>query len=242
MTTIYALLDPETNAVRYVGLTRYPRNRFRQYANAHGHTLHMNNWLSSLRSRQLTPKFFLLEEAQEAIAGEREAFWISECRQSGCVLLNFTTGGEQAYKVSDEVRAKLSVIATGKRRPMSDKHKAAISRALKGRKCPHSVDLARRMSAAQRGTKLTDEHKRKVSEGIKRAWTPELRARVSLSKKGKSPHSWNDGQRQKLSELVQGWHRNNRAAFLESMRKRGCNVSSDPRTGRFIKSPAIEAN
>lgn len=86
---------------------------------------------------------------------------------------------EKGYKVTEEVRRKMSKAHTGKKRPpFSDEWRKNISNGQKGRKHPHSEETKLRISLAKkgkpnlkkRGTKHTEETKRKISiakKGVK---------------------------------------------------------------------------
>lgn len=234
--TIYALLEPESQSVRYVGLTRRPRIRVGQYFRGDGHTKHMRNWLRSLLEKNRKPIFHLLEESDEGMAGARESFWIAKFKGEGANLLNFTTGGERDFTVSEETREKLRAARVGiKFGPMPQSHRDAISRGNKGRPRPYSSAIAKRNNEAMRGRKLTEEHKKKTGDGIRKWWTPERRLAVSQRRKGVSIHPpWTDEQRKQNSENIKEWHRNNREKFMATMSRRA-KLPQDPITGRFLK-------
>ncbi len=107
MTYIYVLSHPETGEIRYVGLTRYPSRRLRQYR-YRGHTNHLNNWLRSLPG---DPTLRVIARVTEENGSEAERFWIACFRLAGKRLINYTDGGESGFRVSDETRRKLSEAA-----------------------------------------------------------------------------------------------------------------------------------
>lgn len=53
------------------------------------------------------------------------------------------------------------------RKPMTDEHRAALSKALKGR--VHSEETRRLMSEAKKGRKFTEEHKQALRDGWARS-------------------------------------------------------------------------
>lgn len=83
-------------------------------------------------------------------------------------------------KASAETRAKMSEAMKGRVSPtkgkapwnkgktLSDETKAKMSATRKGRTIP--IEIRAKMSAAQKGRKKSDEHKKRVSEGLKRWW------------------------------------------------------------------------
>jgi hypothetical protein len=76
---IYELLDPETQAVRYIGQSRaaVKRLRWHLWAATAGRPYRVYRWIRSLTSRGLTPIMSILENCPEDDADAREQFWIS---------------------------------------------------------------------------------------------------------------------------------------------------------------------
>lgn len=89
----YALKDPRTGAVRYVGTTV----NFQQRINRHfGRTHHGRRtaWLAELRQHGLRPDVVVLETGtglQEQAASERR--WVEHYKPTG-LLLNVSPGGQ----------------------------------------------------------------------------------------------------------------------------------------------------
>lgn len=87
--TIYSLVDPRTDKVRYVGCTTDVADRFNI------HILHCRRvdsactrWLVELLDLQLLPKLQLLEEGSGAGFMLREAYWIQQFKAAGEDLTN----------------------------------------------------------------------------------------------------------------------------------------------------------
>jgi hypothetical protein len=104
---IYALLDPRTEEIRYVGKTIQPINdRYSAHisvAKYNRKTDHAHCWIKSLLSVGLRPIMKILEETFDIV---RETFWINFYR-SKYKLTNFTDGGElgnigKTWKVKDK--------------------------------------------------------------------------------------------------------------------------------------------
>jgi hypothetical protein len=89
---IYALIDPQTNEVRYVGKTkRTLRIRLRAHINDNPkHNTHKFNWIKMLKSDDIEPIIVELEVCNENNWIEREKYWIKQYNN----LTNLTTGGE----------------------------------------------------------------------------------------------------------------------------------------------------
>lgn len=95
---IYALTDPETDDIRYVGKTaRDPHRRLWEHNdrsgvsnNRKGKLTKVNEWIESLEDG---PGLLVLEEHPSSLE-ESEARWIHWLRADGLKLLNMTDGGD----------------------------------------------------------------------------------------------------------------------------------------------------
>lgn len=99
--TIYKLIDPETNEVRYIGLTF---NTLKQRLKSHFYDKsksHKSNWVQKLRSKGLKP---IIESIESDISSydevcEREIYWIDKMKNEGQPLTNMASGGNKYKKV-----------------------------------------------------------------------------------------------------------------------------------------------
>lgn len=169
-TTIYALKDPLTDEIRYVGKTVQTLcSRLRHHRNAK-HRTHCANWIQKLRKLELMPIPIVLEivpAGGDWVAAEKH--WIASYRTAGARLTNLTDGGEgsQGYICSDATRQKLS--AKSKGRPFSAEHRKHLSQA-----------------AAQRVN--SEEYKQNMSQRIKgRTFSESTRQKISDAKRGRRP-------------------------------------------------------
>jgi hypothetical protein len=93
--TIYALVDPRTDKIRYVGKTTWPlAHRLRTHmadATAKPHTRRAR-WVNGLRAEALRPTIRALEVVPTAEWETAERRWIR--RLAHCDLTNATEGGE----------------------------------------------------------------------------------------------------------------------------------------------------
>lgn len=235
--SIYTLSDPRSNEIRYVGLTRNVAKRLGRYVRPH--TKHLNNWFESVKASGDFPALTVIEVVPEPESGECERKWIKHFRELGCNLLNYTDGGERSYTITEEYRRNLSSARKGKGLgPMSQAHKDSISAGNRGKKKPDG--FGKRFSALNKsriGTPLSDEHKRRVSDGVKKAMTPEVRKKISDKLIGIVRPSRSAENRAKTSESMKVWHLQNKKTFTETMRRRGSVVTNDPVSGRFIPKP-----
>jgi hypothetical protein len=114
--TIYALIDPRTDLVRYVGQTRDVAGRFSQHL--HGdETDGRRDWVLELRTLRLTPKITPLETCDYADVLEREAHWIRVYVAKSADLLNRRKptgrmdGRRLVIRMSPEERAEWAAAA-----------------------------------------------------------------------------------------------------------------------------------
>jgi hypothetical protein len=113
-TTIYGLIDPRTDQLRYVGKTSASLEKRLSAHVARCNLLtkrHSSRWLKGLADSGLHPEIFEIEIVQ---AGgdwiEAEQFWIAYFRSIGADLTNICVGGEGVggYKFSPERKQELS--------------------------------------------------------------------------------------------------------------------------------------
>lgn len=205
---IYALEDPETNEIRYVGKTviKLYRRLCQHYQGRKNS--YKDSWITSLRSRGLKPiisELDRIENSDDTDWQDVERFYICYLRFLGCRLTNLDVGGtggnlkseETKKKIGDshrgrkhteESRKKFSESHTGKR--LSPEHVANMSKAVKGvPRGPYSKERVEKTAAALRGKKKkprTAEHQAKLTASqIGREVKPETKAKISAAQKGK---------------------------------------------------------
>jgi hypothetical protein len=107
-TFIYALIDPSTNEVRYVGKSKDPETRLIEHCkNKQNIRSHKTHWIDDLKKRNLIPKLKIIEECDDLIWEKREIYWIEFYKKIGLVLTNSTSGGEGGA-VDTETRKRIS--------------------------------------------------------------------------------------------------------------------------------------
>jgi len=158
---IYALRDPRTKRVRYVGKSSKGIKRARRHLcpAIRIRPYHIYNWIRKLLSLGLKPTISVLEilpyNSTDDRLSQRERHWIRKLRAQGAKLTNSTTGGEGT------------------------------------RGFKHSLKSRRRMSAAKKGKPLSAEHRRHLQEAkVGWVISKETRIKISLAKRGvpKPPH------------------------------------------------------
>lgn len=135
---IYSLIDPSTNEIRYIGVTRDSNERLWFHIRFAGkRDTPVRQWVDDLLMQDKSPIMKVIEKGKGHSYYFKERDLITQLRSEGVRLLNVLSGGtgRQATKpVSDETRAKV----------------AAASR------------------EAWKGRKLSDENKQKMIEGRRR--------------------------------------------------------------------------
>lgn len=91
---IYALVDPDTQEVRYIGKSVNPESRYRDHCNT-GHEYRNPRkvaWVKTLKSQGKKPAITILEECTEDTWEATEQKWVSHYQSS---LLNVYGGGKK---------------------------------------------------------------------------------------------------------------------------------------------------
>ena len=158
--TIYALLAPDSDEVRYIGITVKPiKRRLQEHilAARRGERTYRACWIRSIAP--IEPDICEVEQTEDR---EREKYWIKEYRKIGHCLTNLTAGGDGAppgLNFTPEHRAKISAALKG--RPKSDEHRKKLSEAKKGSK--HSEKTRKKISNIVRGRVHKEETKKKIA-------------------------------------------------------------------------------
>ncbi len=186
---IYALVDPRNEAIRYVGFTQRPTERFGAHilaARSGKDGTHKACWVKSLLMQGLRPKLEILETGSDASWPEAESRWIATLKARGCDLTNLTEGGEGAigHIHTPATRAKMSRSSLGK--PKSDSHCKNISAAKK--LTPISPATRQAQIRAVTGRKQSQEEKdRRAAKLRGQKRSPETVARLSDAWKRRDP-------------------------------------------------------
>lgn len=108
--TIYKLIDPISNEIRYIGLTfNTLKQRLGSHMSEPGKS-HKCNWIKKLKSQGLKP---IIESVEDNISSYddcclREIYYIDYYKSCGCNLTNSASGGNKNKKMSDETKKKMS--------------------------------------------------------------------------------------------------------------------------------------
>jgi hypothetical protein len=116
--TIYALCEPETSQIRYVGMSINVLERYRQHCARRTNT-HLGCWITSLRRRGLKPLLMILDQCEDLLdLRALEVFYIAWLDPD----LNVDDGSMPVpsfagRKHSPETREKMRLAQLGKRAP-----------------------------------------------------------------------------------------------------------------------------
>jgi hypothetical protein len=200
---IYALHDPRSGELRYIGKSSngLQRPRSHVYPNENRQRSHRAHWIKALLAEGLRPEIVVLEEYENGDGlAEMEQLAIAHYRSMGFRLTNQTAGGEGAPGMihSAETRAKMSASKKGKPAPpRSAEHIAKIAAWNRSRIGKRLSDETRaNMRAAHTGLKHSPEHCAAIRRGqvgvhhdnkhwIGRHHTPETKAKLSAHFKGR---------------------------------------------------------
>lgn len=147
---IYALVDPECGAIRYIGKSIRPEGRLRDHMNDVSNC-HRSHWLQSLKRRGLIPGLVILEEIRGAWPWqESERYWIKRGRREGWPLTNNTIGGDGVSGLPEETRKRMAAVWKGRKHTPEACMRIADAK----RGFIHSNDTKAKMSRAHTGREI----------------------------------------------------------------------------------------
>lgn len=105
MIDIYALTDPMTREIRYIGKANDAQKRFRKHLAEKRRNTPVYCWIRSLRERGFIPGLQIIAVCEESDWKEAERKAIADARKTNNKLLNVADGGDEPY-CPKEVRAE----------------------------------------------------------------------------------------------------------------------------------------
>lgn len=179
---IYALIDPQSKQIRYIGATtRTLKTRLGDHIrkSRQGEKTHRAAWIRKLLGLSLRPSITLIEETED---WHREVFWIKHFRDQAIGLTNGTEGGEgwgikspearrriaaasSARVWTAESRARASASRCGYQMPQSTKDKLRLIN-LGRKRGPHSDETIQKMRQSKLGHSVSEITREKISKAL----------------------------------------------------------------------------
>jgi hypothetical protein len=168
---IYALIDPFTGHIRYIGKTIRPEQRLANHCNEHSNT-HRSHWIQSVIRRGRRPKLVVMDSFPSCIGWQAvERAWIAWALEKGEPLTNGTSGGDGVPDLSPESRAR--IVATWKGRKHRPESLAKIGAA--SRKRRHTPEWRAYMSRVLAGRQFSPEHRALLSKRLRKLTDEQVR-------------------------------------------------------------------
>lgn len=187
-TFIYALCEPGTRTVRYIGKADDPKKRLRDHRSSSvKKKTPLGEWLRSLILRAESPDLIILRGVPVDLWEIAEERYIRLARGCGMDLVNSNGGGGGVVKHTLETREKLSAKQLGTTR---------------------SPETRKKMSGASKGVPKSPEHRASLSKAlIGRPKAPEhcaaIKAKRALQTNNRGPSEWSE-KRWAAFELQKG--------------------------------------
>lgn len=197
---IYALCDPDTFRIRYIGKSKDPENRLKLHL-LDKSISHKTKWINKLKRINKSPILKILQEVNSEEWEFYERYWICELKAAGVKLTNGTIGGagtlgykwrpDQIKKITDNIEVIEKRLAAQRITTSTKEYSEKMKRLAKERysdpdfKNKHLEALNSEEYKAKR-KKLYDnqEYKDKIKIAQKQAMnTPECKAKLSAIQK-----------------------------------------------------------
>lgn len=197
---VYALRDPISWDVRYIGKSGNPRRRLLGHLyDSYRHTHHTARWVQKLIRQGLRPFLEIIDAGRGSGENAAERAWIAEYRRRGVNITNATDGGEGVPRLSPEAVAKMVAAKRGQPRPQA----AIEAQRKKMIGHPVSEETRKKIRLAITGQKRSDETRAEMSRTRKgRTHTPATKERMSFSHMGRG-HSEDTRKRMSANATVQ---------------------------------------
>lgn len=106
---IYALCDPDTGEIRYIGKSKNSMKRFKEHLSdiSLRDNHRKNNWIKSLMKRGKIPNVKIIQKIdRDNQLNQAEIYWIKYFKKHGYNLTNMTDGGDGGYTGGEGLGAK----------------------------------------------------------------------------------------------------------------------------------------
>jgi hypothetical protein len=208
---IYALIDPDTNEIRYVGRTKDLSKRYSRHlieSQLPQSKTHKHNWIRKILKNGKKPLIRVLEKVPYEHCIETEQKWIASLK-SGGLLTNSSDGGDGLINPSSETRNRMSTAQKKYWESLSTTARAEkINILTRQYRTPEG-----RLSARLRrlGRRTPEETKIKISQKNKgKKISTETKIKISIAKKHTMSLIPFEQQSKKLTAIRKG-HKNKNA-------------------------------
>lgn len=167
---IYALSDPRTNMVRYVGKTVDPVARLYGHILARRSNTHKTAWIGQMKRDGVKPKMDILEVIENSNDQDwqkAEDFWINYLRMIGSDLTNLMSGGMGGRRANEESKRKAS---EGMKAYYVAHPEARVARALESANRKHDPETIEKMRRAK--ASISPETRNRISTSAKKRGVP----------------------------------------------------------------------
>lgn len=172
MIFIYALIDPNTAKIRYVGKSIRPKQRLQNQMNEVSNC-HRSHWLQSLKKDGKIPHQVILQELDDDAPWQSyEIAWIKHGKEMGWPLTNNTDGGDGVCNLPEETKRRMSQVWSGRKHKPETIEKLKFARALR----VTSEETRKKHSQSMKGRKIT--WKEKIAESNRKINDDQLKAIV----------------------------------------------------------------
>lgn len=198
--TIYVLIDPRTEEIRYVGWTAHEEitERLLTHLRQLRGKSHRVNWLRKLTYQGYVPRIEPIQTVPSWCWPDAERYWIAYYRAMGCPLVNGTDGGEGTLGQKHRSESKAKMSAAQKGRKNANPHRwtpeEEVLQSERTRKQFENLEARAAVSRVHKGKTISDAHKAAVSGAQKARWEkwrkevgkmpPEYGQAISAAKKG----------------------------------------------------------
>ncbi|MDE2095788.1 MAG: helix-turn-helix domain-containing protein [Patescibacteria group bacterium] len=169
---IYALVDPFTYLIRYIGKTEQePKKRLWEHCIDKSIT-YRTNWIRQVISKGKRPLLIILQVLSSEDDWKRaEIRWIKRGRNWGWPLTNCTSGGDGVPNLPPEIKVRIAKVWKGRKHHSETLKK--IGDASRGRK--HTEEHKEYMRHLMLGRKFTDAWKSKISKAVRKLTVEQVR-------------------------------------------------------------------
>jgi hypothetical protein len=193
---IYALIDPRTDEIRYVGKSSSGMARPRQHrkrCNFVTGTTHRCRWLQNLLKAGRRCQIRVVERTTAEKLSDAERRWIADLRAQGCRLVNHTDGGDglPGRKASLLTRAKMSAAHLGHVCSEETRNRLSVTQRRLRRSDPAKyAGVIERTNTERWNGPRGEENRAAMSRMMKgRVFSATTRARMSTAQKRRAPPS-----------------------------------------------------